>query len=310
MSPMFEVVRRGSLLRSMARSDAVFPDGAKGRSPVLVSYKEAVARSSPGAPTVVCAAHCRPRPFEVTISGPLQQATHPGLIAWQAPTPRAAGPSRVCRQGTRGGYFEGASLGVLGFRPSQKSQASPGWLQPRALGYSSPISLRCRRQSTALMVTVMPSLPVPSHEIVRNCGCGFSCFKPSSNQPTGAEPGRLGPSGFSNICLVAGSSFPARSSVGRPVRAGSRRPPSRSSSAPWSAGARRSRPHHLMQASRSLEPGSCSGRHGDHHRYQTAVKGAICWLFEFEIEPTVSPVRSVKPPIQCPRGANFPSSGQ
>jgi hypothetical protein len=63
-----------------------------------------------------------------------------------------------CRQGTRGGYFkEEQAPWVLGLRPSQKSQASPGRLQPRALGYARPIALRCRRQSTACIVTSVPS---------------------------------------------------------------------------------------------------------------------------------------------------------
>jgi hypothetical protein len=118
--------------------------------------------------------------IEVATSGP-RQGGHRSR-AYRSAGAESGRAAPAYRQGTRGGYFaEGQApiCSVLGFRPSQKSQVSPNWRQPWALGCSSPICLRCWRQSTARIVTAEPSLLVPSHKIIRNCGCGFIYPMPS-----------------------------------------------------------------------------------------------------------------------------------
>ena len=105
---------------------------------------------------------------------PPQQGIGPGLIA-QRGAPRAAGYA-ACRQGA-GAHCdadrEGSDPSSRGFRPSQRSQASPRPPAPRALGCASPISWRCRRQAMASNVIGAPCSLVFSHRIFRKCGGGF-----------------------------------------------------------------------------------------------------------------------------------------
>jgi hypothetical protein len=113
-------------------------------------------------------------PRVAVTSGPLQQGIGPGLIA-QRGAPRAAGYA-ACRQGAGADCDadrEGSDPSSRGFRPSQRSQASPRPPAPRALGCASPISWRCRRQAMASNVIGAPCSVVSSHRIIRKCGGGF-----------------------------------------------------------------------------------------------------------------------------------------
>lgn len=104
---------------------------------------------------------------------PFSRARIPDLLLSKAP--RAAGCA-ACRQGTRadcGANCESSDPSGRGWRPSQRSQASPRPPAPRALGCASAISWRCRRHAMTSNVTASPRSGVSSHWILRNCGCGF-----------------------------------------------------------------------------------------------------------------------------------------
>jgi hypothetical protein len=104
---------------------------------------------------------------------PFSRARIPDLLLSKAP--RAAGCA-ACRQGTRadcGANCESSDPSGRGWRPSQRSQASPRPPAPRALGCESAISWRCRRHAMTSNVTASPRSGVSSHWILRNCGCGF-----------------------------------------------------------------------------------------------------------------------------------------
>jgi hypothetical protein len=83
--------------------------------------------------------------------------------------------------------WEGSDPSSRGFRPSQRSQASPRPPAPRALGCARAISRRCRRRAMASNVMGAPCSVVSSHRIFRNCGGGFT----GSNQ-SGTAAGRDG----------------------------------------------------------------------------------------------------------------------
>jgi hypothetical protein len=104
---------------------------------------------------------------------PFSRARIPDLLLSEAA--RAAGRA-ACRQGTRadcGANWESSDPSGRGWRPSQRSQASPRPPAPRALGCASAISWRCRRHAMTSNVTASPCSGVSSHWILRNCGCGF-----------------------------------------------------------------------------------------------------------------------------------------
>ena len=91
---------------------------------------------------------------------------------------RSAESGRVCRLPSGAGAYcdadrEGSDPSSRGFRPSQRSQASPRPPAPRALGCARPISWRCRRQAMASNVIGAPCSVVFSHRIFRKCGGGF-----------------------------------------------------------------------------------------------------------------------------------------
>ncbi len=106
---------------------------------------------------------------------PCSRASIPDLLLGRRhERPGAPG---CCHQGTRadcGADWESSDPRGRGWRPSQRSQASPSPRTPRALAWASAISWRCRRHAMASHVTTAPCSVMSSHRIRRNCACGFT----------------------------------------------------------------------------------------------------------------------------------------